>query len=455
MSKYIAFRSLFFRCTIASLVYVSFFFFNAAVGAGFSIMEQSAKELGQAFSGAPTNTKDGSMVYFNPGAMSQVRGKLLTVAGYLIAPSAQFQNEDSKLNPLVGDFPLRGSEGGNSGNLIPIPNFYYVQALSPRLSFGLGINAPFGMESHYRSNWKGRYQAIASELITINVNPSLAFKLTEKVSLGAGLNIQYLEAKLSNAVDFGTICLQAIGPSACNNRGLSPQSTDGLATLKGDNVGFGFNLGLFFVPKPGTHLGASYRSRIDHEIKGNANFSVPDAALILTRGGQFMDTSAHTKVTLPDQVMLGFSQNIGTRWTLSGDAMWTNWSLVRELRTDFASSQADSAQPLQWKDAWRLALGLSYMPEQAKWTIRTGFAFDQTPIPNADFRPARIPDNNRYWLTAGFSYRILTNVTLHGAYAHLFIPNPAINSNSSTGDRLNGQYTAQVNIVGLQLDWRF
>jgi long-chain fatty acid transport protein len=129
--------------------------------------------------------------------------------------------------------------------------------------------------------------------------------------------------------------------------------------------------------------------------------------------------------------------------------------LIRELRTDFVSPQADTVQQLNWEDTWRLGLGLSFAPEARKWTIRTGFAFDQTPVPNADFRPARIPDNDRYWLTAGFSYRVLSNVTLHGAYAHLFVPDPAINSKSATGDRLSGQYTGQVNIVGLQLDWRF
>ena len=233
MSKYMVFGYLFLRYLIVYFMLNSLMFFNVAMGAGFSIMEQSVKELGQAFSGAPTNTVDASMVYFNPGAMTQVQGRLLTMAGYLVAPSAKFKNENSQLNPLVGGFPLRGGEGGNAADLIPIPNLYYVQALTSRISFGIGVNSPFGMENHYRSDWKGRYQAITSELLTVNINPSMAVKLTDKVSLGAGLNIQYLQAKLSNAVDFGTICLPAIGPSACINRGLLPQSADGLATLKG------------------------------------------------------------------------------------------------------------------------------------------------------------------------------------------------------------------------------
>ncbi len=450
-----AFRYHFFRYSFVSFVFANICWVNTVMGAGFAIMEQSVLELGRAFSGAPTNTGDGSMVYFNPGAMTQVRSKLLTTAGYLIVPSAKFNDEGSQLNPLVGGFPLRGNEGGNAANLIPIPNVYYIQPLTSKVSFGLGVNSPFGMENQYHSNWKGRYQAITSELITININPSLAVKLTEKVSLGAGLNIQYLQAKLSNAVDFGAICLQAIGLGACGSRGLLPQSADGMVTLKGDSVGFGFNLGLYFEPSQTTRLGISYRSRVEHEVKGTANYTVPDQALILTRGGQFIDTHTQTRVIMPDQVMLGFSQYLGARWNLTGDALWTNWSLNRELRTDFASPQGDSIQQLNWNDTWRLALGLSYTPEVQKWTIRTGFAFDQTPVPNADFRPARIPDNDRYWLTAGFSYRVLSNLTLHGAYAHLFIPDPAINSKSATGDRLSGQYTAQVNIVGLQLDWRF
>tara|TARA_R110002073_G_scaffold122387_2_gene265367 strand:+ start:683 stop:1414 length:732 start_codon:yes stop_codon:yes gene_type:complete len=204
-------------------------------------MEQSTKELGQAFAGAPTNTEDGSMVFFNPAAMSQVRGRLVSVSGYLIVPSVAFENKASQLSSMVGGTSLRGGNGGDSASLVLIPNFYYVQSLTERIAFGLGINVPFGMQNSYQSDWKGRYQAIDSELMTININPALSLKITEKVSFGVGFNIQYLRSKLTNAIDFGSVCLQALGSTPCANHGLLPQEADGHVALKGHSVGLGYN----------------------------------------------------------------------------------------------------------------------------------------------------------------------------------------------------------------------
>lgn len=210
-------------------------------------MEQSVKELGQAFSGAPTNTDDGSMVFFNPAAMSQVRGRLVSVAGYVIAPSAVFQNDASHLSPFFGGAPLKGGNGGDSPDLAFVPNVYYVQELTNRVAFGFGFNTPFGMRNSYDSDWKGRYQALDSEILTFNFNPSLSFKVTEKFSLGAGFNVQYLQSRLTNAIDLGPACFLALGPAPCVSQGIRPQAADGHVSLKGDSVGFGYNFGAFYT----------------------------------------------------------------------------------------------------------------------------------------------------------------------------------------------------------------
>lgn len=423
-----------------------------ARSAGIAIMEQSTVELGRAFSGAPTNTADGSMVFFNPAAMSQVRGKLISSAGYIFVPYATFH--DSSSTNALGT-PLKGSDGGNLVGPSFVPNFYYVQELTNRIAFGMGINIPFAALNSYHSDWKGRYQGIDSEITAFNFNPSLSLKITEKFSFGAGFNVQYLKTKLTNAIDFGSICLSAAPPSLCASQGLLPQEADGHASLKGDNVGFGYNFGVFYALSPKINLGASYRSRVYHHIHGNANFSVPDNAVMLTQKGSFIDTASSTPVTLPDNVLFGISYLIKPRWNVTADAQWTHWSLIRELRTDFQSNQMPDIQPMHWNDTWRYALGINYLTENNKWMFRTGFAYDQTPIPNPQNRSARLPDSNRYWLTAGFTYALLKNISIHGAYAHLFLDSPAINRTGVTGDTLSGKYTEQVDIIGMQLDWRF
>ena len=379
------------------------YFSVPALGAGFAVMEQSVKELGQAFSGAPTNTEDGSMVFFNPAAMSQVRGKLVSVSGYIVKPSVTFKNDASQLSPFVGGTQLQGSNGGDSASLALIPNFYYVQSLTKRFAFGLGVNVPFGMRNSYQSDWKGRYQAIDSELETININPALSLKITEKMSFGAGFNIQYLRSKLTNAIDFGTVCLGTPDSMSCTSQGLLPQAADGHVKLKGDSVGLGYNFGIFYTPNQNTRLGASYRSRINHDVTGNANITVPGNAIALTQGGAFIDTNARISATMPDNVMFGFYHRFNSHWAISANALWTHWSLVQELRTEFSSAQPDDVQNLKWKDTWRFALGTSYFSPTGKWTFRTGFAYDQSPVPNSRHRSPRIPDDDRYWLTAGFS----------------------------------------------------
>lgn len=443
-----------YRRGVLLLGYVLLQYSVAAMSAGIAIMEQSVKELGQAFSGASTNINDGSMVFFNPAAMSHVQSRLATSSGYIFVPFAEFHNQSST---TASGAPLRGGDGGNFVNPSFIPNFYYVHPLTDRITFGMGINVPFAALNSYHSDWKGCYQAIDSEVTAFNFNPSLSFKATEKLSLGAGFNVQYLRSKFTNAIDFGTVCMstEELGHSVCTSQGLLSQQADGHISLKGDSVGFGYNVGAFYTLNSNIHLGASYRSRIAHDIDNHANFTVPGNAVILTQRNSFVDTGAQTSVTLPDSVLFGFSYRINPRWAFSADALWTNWSLIRELRTDFKSSQSDDVQPMNWRDTWRYGGGVNYFTEDGKWVFRTGFAYDETPIPNPENRLARLPDSNRYWLTAGITYAIRQNITLHGAYAHLFFDNPAINRRGTTGELLTGKYTEQADIIGLQLDWRF
>lgn len=422
--------------------------------AGLALMEQSVKELGQSFSGATTNTEDGSSVYYNPAAMAQIHGGLLSLAGYAIIPSANFKDSGSRLSPAVGGSPLTGSDGGDAAITSLIPNFYYLQELTDRLVFGLGVNAPFGSHNAYQPDWKGRYQTLGSELKTLNINPGLALRISDEVSVGAGLSVQYLRASLTNAIDFGTVCLAAFGPAPCAGSGLLPQQADGRVSLSGDSVALGYNFGIYYSPDPDTRIGASYRSRIEHHVEGTADFDVPAAALPLTANTFFTDTRAATATTMPDSVAFGFTRKLDSQWTVNGDALWTHWGLNQELRTRFASAQPDFVERLDWQDTWRYALGVSFRSD-ASWTFRTGLAYDQSPIPNRTQRSPRIPDNDRIWLSIGLSYRLFDQFTVHGAYAHLFFTDAPINHTGSTGDQLVGRFQQQADILGLQLDWQF
>jgi long-chain fatty acid transport protein len=425
-----------------------------ARGAGIAIMEQSTVELGRAFAGASTNLDDGSAVFFNPGALGQLRGSLVSLAGYVVVPSTRFRNSGSQLSPALGGGPLLGGNGGDAGVTTLIPNFYAVHELNRQFVLGLGINAPFGVHSSYQPGWQGRYQALDSEIRTLNINPSLAIRFSERLSFGLGLDIQYLDAKLTNAVDFGSVCFGTLGPAACAPRGLLPQQADGQARLEGNSLGVGYNLGVLYALSPETRLGAAYRSQVDHAVAGDADFTVPAAAVPLTATGRFSPTRIHAPITLPDSVSFGFFHRFDSHWSVSADALWTHWSTVRSLDVRFSSPQPESVQPLDWRDTWRAALGVNY--EVAPGTVvRLGVAYDETPIPGAAQRIPRIPDSDRVWLAAGLSFRPLPQMAVHGGYAHLFMRNAPLRSAGATGDLLAGSHANAIDIVGLQFDWRF
>jgi len=227
-------------------------------------------------------------------------------------------------------------------------------------------------------------------------------------------------------------------------------------TLKGDDWGYGFNLGLLLAPSESTRVGIAYRSGIRHTLKGRADFENAPAALVAATG-RFVDTGVRSSVKLPDMLSASLAHRIGTRALLLADVTWTRWSTLRELRFRFDNpKEADGVTTLEWKNAWRYSAGLSYRWSR-RWTLRTGIAYDQTPIPNAQRRTPRIPGEDRRWIAVGASYQPSRSLRLDVGYAHLFVRDPRI-AKTATGEdtfrgALKGRYDASVDILSAQLVW--
>jgi long-chain fatty acid transport protein len=415
-----------------------------AFGSGFGLIEQSVTGLGNAFAGSVAVSEDASTIYFNPAGLTFLPDNSLMGGAYLISPTVRFSNEGS--TDLTG-VSLRGGNGGEAGEDSFVPNLYAAWSVSERIKLGLGVNVPFGLATKYEEDWVGRYQAVTSELKTININPTVAAKITNELSIGAGLNIQYADAKLSNAIDFGSIALGAGFPSR-------PQSADGFLEVTGTDWSIGYNLGLLYAPSPDTRIGLAYRSGIEHTLEGEADFTTPQGAALLTRGGLFSDTDAKAKLKTPDSLSLGFYQKVTPQVAVLGDVTWTNWSRFEELRIEYDNPvQPDSVQPENWEDTMRIGLGVNYLPNE-NLTLRAGVAYDQSPVRD-DFRTPRIPDNDRFWLALGLSYRPTESLSFDIGYAHLFVADANIDQINATGDRLQGNIGSDVDIIGVQVNWRF
>lgn len=429
-------------------------FSPASPGAGFALIEQSASQMGNAFAGGAAFANDASTVYFNPAGMTRLPAQLVGAAHY-VSPSAKFSGGATD---IFGN-PVSGGNGGDGGEDGVIPNLYITAPLGDGLYAGLGINAPFGLSTKYDADWQGRYQAIQSELVTVNFNPSLAYRVNRTLSLGAGINLQYIDAKLTQAVDQGSLCaptqaqLQVLGvpgadPALC--AGLTPQSSDGRAKVHGDNWGGGYNLGLLYEPGEHTRIGLSYRSEIKQQLSGNASFDgiLPQFSSF----GIFVRTGVTADVDLPQSASLSVWHDIGERWSVMADATWTGWQSFDELRIQYNSFQPDTVIDESWNDSWRYAVGINYR-YNSHWTFRAGSAYDESPIPNASHRTARIPGEDRIWASLGVGYRLSQSLGIDVGYAHLFVNDPKINETSATAGNLSGEYDASVDIISAQLVW--
>ncbi len=444
-------------CALPAAVLWSGYFAEEAGAAGFALKEQSTAAQGNAFAGATAGADDLSYMFFNPAAAARQSGSQVVAVGSYIMPRAELRNGAASAATPVGTVPIRGGNGGNDiAEDKLLPAFYAMWEATPELKFALGVNAPFGLETDYNEGWIGRYHALNSRLRTINFNPVVAYRVHDLLSVGAGLQVQYIDARLTNSIDFGTIGLAGgIGFAV-------PTAQDGRAKVTGDNLGVGFNAGLIAEPLEGTRIGVAYRSHVRHDIDGDADFTLDAAgvgAALQAATGAFVRTGATAEITTPETVSFGFHQDIGARWSIMGEALWTAWSRFDELRIEFDNpQQPDSVTDTDWHDSWFFAAGVSYRPVEAA-TLRFGVARDQSPINDAKRTP-RIPSEDRTWISIGGAYRPFENFEIALGYSHIFLDDASIDlrasepGNAARGN-LSGSYDSSIDIVSLQAVLRF
>ncbi|MGB5340279.1 MAG: outer membrane protein transport protein [Gammaproteobacteria bacterium] len=417
---------------------------TGAGAAGFALIEQSVSSMGNAYAGSGAIAQDASTVFFNPASMARLEGNQLSAGLHIVLPNSEFQGSAAVNDPLAafgadGD-PISGSNGGNGGETGVVPHFTYVRAVDERWKVGVGVNVPFGLSTKYNNDWLGRYSATESEIITVNINPTVSFRIDEHASIGFGVSAMYAKLILKNAIDFGLLGGGATG------------TADGKADLDVDDWGFGFNMGLLLEPTEHTRLSIAYRSKVDVKLDDDVTITGPSPS----RQG------ARADVSLPNTVSLGAYHEVNPRWAIMADITWTQWSKIDALVARFDDGSSNTI-PLMWEDTVRTAVGASYKYDDA-WTLRTGLAFDESPVLNANFRPAALPDDDRIWLTFGAGYKYSDRLSIDIGYAHLFIDDPQINSTDAASSavglpeglhRLTGEFDADTDIISAQANWKF
>ncbi len=416
-----------------------------ANAAGFQLKENSVRSMGSAFAGTAAKTGDASVVVNNPAAMTQFEGSTLQADVTAIDLSYEFKGSATD---ALGR-PMTGSNGGDAGGLTPVPAMSYVRKLDNGVALGAMVSAPFGLKTEYEDGWVGRYLAHTSDVRIVDLTLSGAIDVTDRFSVGIGAIVSRADVTLSKSVDFGALVASGGVP------GFLPQSADGFVEVQGDDNGFGWLVGAHFRPTDNVAIGVSYRSEIDYELTGTADWTVPGAAvpvLGVARPGWFRDGGVTADLTTPSVLSVGATWQATDRLALMASYAETNWSSLREVRIQFDGPDADAVEPFEWKDTAFASVGAEFKLNDA-WTLRGGVAHDETPT-SLEHRTPRLPDDDRTWYSVGATWRVSDALDLDFGFTHIKPDDPKVDI-ASGGTHIVGPFDGGANMYGVSAQYRF
>ena len=419
---------------LAALIAVT----GTANAGGFAVREQSAWGQGTSYAGVAAGGSLSAM-FWNPATMTQMPGVQSESVLTVILPS-------STNSPTAGSlFGLLPGTGNIADNAI-VPGSYFSYQLNPSLWLGMSVNAPFGLSVGFPDQWAGRdYAAGDSHLRTYNAVPSIAYRFSDLISVGVGVQIEYADASLNKGITAG-------GPAFGN------------FALDGHGWGYGFTAGVTVTPTPTTTIGVGYRSAINQKINGSMLASGQTAPLNAFLAATSSNGPASTTLDLPGVLSLGLKQRVSPQLTLLGTVEWTNWSrigtssVVQGSGAPAVVALKAVTLPFQYDDGWFFSVGAEY-----QWTdrlmVRGGVGYEKSPITD-QVRIPLLPDNDRYWLSIGGTYQLTPKMSFDLAYSHVFVKDTSVNLTSAAnpwfdGVAYAGNVDSHIDIISVGLKYRW
>lgn len=391
---------------------------STAYAAGFQLSEQSSLGMGRAYAGAGIVGDDLSAAFYNPAGMTLLDGTRMQAGTSWIAVDAEFESKDG-----------RTENGRLKGQAIPAG--FLTHQINDRLWAGLSMTVPFGMGTEYAKDWEGADRGYKSTILTFDLNPSLAYKINDQLSIGGGVSVQYAKAKLGMAPLGSQIPLDA--------------------ELTADSIDWGFNLGVMYEPTETLRLGLSYRSAIEHNADGDVELMGLHA---INQKYPIFPISVRAEASLktPDTVMASATWQATDDLRLSGLVRWSKWSNfdVLTVKNDLMPVTLEN----KWEDTWLFSVGADYRLNN-QWTVRGGIAYDKDPIADQTTRMAVIPDTDRLWFTAGASYKVSNamQIDFAGGFVHGIGDMDLYHSH---GSEPFGEYkNLDCYLLGVQMQYRF
>jgi len=385
---------------------------------GLAVNEQSVSGMGTSFAGRSSSAQDASTVFGNPAGMSRLQRAEISGGVAAIWPETDITASADNVGT-----------GTNKGDIAPdavVPFAYYVRPINEKWHFGLGLYVPFGVISDYEKSFQGRNHGLYSKVQVTTLQPTVSYRINDRVAVGFGPTINKIDGKLTS------------NPLA--NAGL-PGAENAKARIKGDDIAYGFNLGVLVDVTDRLSWGLSYRSKVDYELEGHISYIDFPAPL----EGRY---DGSVDITMPESVDTSVTYRANDKWTLYAGSTWTRWSRLKELNVVNDGPLGNRVEPLNWENSWAHAIGAAYQVTPSV-VLRSGFAMDASPT-NNEHRTVRIPVSNRKIYSLGLGWNIDRDWTLDVAYAYV---------DESKGRVSQGDYAAEyensAHGLGVQLTHRF
>ena len=390
---------------------------TSANASGWQLNDFSVAGLGRAYAGGGVVGDDYSALAYNPAGM--------TLGGSGVQAGISVINLHSDVNGVY-----RGvADSTNVDVTTEVPNFFAQYKVNDRVAVGFGVYVPFGLAIEYPKDWIGTDHGIDSELAVIDYSTAVAVKATDKLSLGLGVFARNANVDLTSS--------KTIAP------GMKFENEFDL-----EDWGWGLNAGAMYEFTKNTRAGIAYRSRSQHQIKGDFD---------IMKGYLNKTVSATLPMDAPELVSLSAFHKLNDKIGLSAGAKWTRWTRFDALRIKNFASPVEVAQ--RWKNTWDISIGMDYYHSE-NWTFRTGIGFDESPVPNSHERTTAIADNDRWEFAVGASYK-KSAWTFDMGYMFLYLPHYSVHndrhslSNVPSVDPIDAKYQTTAHVLGLQVQYSF
>lgn len=410
---------------------------SAAHAAGFMLTEQSAGALGRAYAGVGVDGTDISGVYYNPATMTLHPGTQIQAGFVAVGLDLAYEGND-------------GSTENGQYNTQAIPHGYISHQLTDNMWIGLAMTVPFGMGTEYKDDWALANRGISAEVLTFDFNPNVAWKISEKLSLGVGMSIQYAAADLKMRQDI----------SAPGN------SVDG--EVDADSIAWGFNVGLMWSPLENLRFGLSYRSRVNHNADGDFTYSNPQGLgtqlPLLSDGRVNFNTPYDATATLstPAWAMATAAWDVNDLLSLYATFRWTDWSSFDTLDIKSNSlnippiSHGVKTVENHWQDTYLVSVGAD-LRFTNWWTFRAGIGYETSAVDDPKYRTAIIPDADRLWLALGSSFKATENmqIDVSAAWLHGIGERNLWDKDTAGGTEVGKFEDLDAYLFGVQLVYKF